>query len=349
MVMIMTMREVNLSGLDLKLVPALEALLRRRNVTHAAADVGLSQPAMSRALARLRDLQSDPLLVRTRAGYVLTPRAHAIQPLLAQAVAQLKGVFQPDDFDPAIVRRTVRLVAGDAQAVLLLPGVVARLTVDAPGVEVRVWEPYGPDVLDRRWTAGALDQVFALASAPLPPGVHSEAVGEDQLALVMRRGHPAAGHAWSLADYGVWEHVGVAIVGDGRSEIDDFALLAAHGVTRRIALVTPYFTAALAAVAATDLVSTVSGAMAQRFAGAFDLILQHPPFPDTSLTTTLVCSHVRAADPFLVWFRGLVREIADEVIPDRGLPAPPFFAVTQDLNGGRAGWKPAIRRTPPLA
>ena len=300
------MRDVNLAGLDLNLVPALEALLRRRNVTRAAEDVGLSQPAMSRALARLRDLQGDPLLVRTGAGYVLTPRAQAIQPLLAQAVAQLKGVFQPEAFDPGVVHRTLRLVAGDPQAILLLPGVMARLAAEAPGVDVCV-EPYGPDVLERL-DSGALDLGFALANTPLPPGVHSEAVGEDRLALVMRRGHPAAAHAWSLVDYADWGHVGVAIVGDGRSEID--ALLAAHGVTRRIALVTPYFTAALAAVAATDLVTTVSATMAQRFAKAFDLILQDPPFPDTSLTTTLVCSHVRAFDPFLIWFRELVREVA---------------------------------------
>lgn len=309
------MREVNLAGLDLNLIPALEALLRRRNVTRAAEDVGLSQPAMSRALARLRDLQGDPLLVRTRAGYVLTPRAQAVQPLLAQAVAQLKGVFQAEDFDPAVVRRTVRLVAGDAQAILLLPDVMARLAVEAPGVEVRV-EPYGPDVLERL-EGGALDLVFALVSTPLPPGVHSEEVAKDQLALVMRRGHPAAALAWSLADYGQWGHVGVAIVGDGRSEID--ALLAAHGVTRRIALVTPYFIAALAAVAATDLVTTVSALTARRFAAAFDLVLHDPPFADTRLTTTLVCSHVRAADPFLVWFRALVREVAGEAAMPSGV------------------------------
>ena len=80
------MREVNIAGLDLNLVPALDALLRRKNVTRAAADAGLSQPAMSRALARLRDVLGDELLVRTRQGYVLTPRAEAILPALAAAV-----------------------------------------------------------------------------------------------------------------------------------------------------------------------------------------------------------------------------------------------------------------------
>ena len=306
MLIIQSMRELNMAGLDLNLVPALEALLRRRNVTHAAADVGLSQPAMSRALARLRDLQGDPLLVRGRSGYVLTPRAQAIQPHLARALGQLRHVFQPEAFDPGAQRRTLRLAAADTHTVLLLPGVAARLAREAPGVELRA-EAYRPDVLDRL-DSGALDLTFALSTTPLPAGVHSEVVAKDHLALVMRRGHPAAGRAWRLADYGDWSHVGVALVGDGRSEVD--AVLAAGGVTRRISLVTPHFMAALATVAASDMVTTVSAAFARRFAPALDLVLQTPPFGELSLQTTLVSSHVRAADPLLAWFRGVVREVA---------------------------------------
>jgi len=102
----------------------------------------------------------------------------------------------------------------------------------------------------------------------------------------------------------------VALTGDGQSELD--AILAAAGVSRRIALVTPHFTAALAAVAASDMVTTVSAALARTFAATFDLVLQPPPFGETALPATLVCSHVRAADPFLVWFRRLVREVAVE-------------------------------------
>ena len=77
------MREVNLAGLDLNLLPVLEALLRLRNVTRAAAEVGLSQPAMSRALARLREIFDDPLLVRIGGGLAPTPAAEALQPKVA--------------------------------------------------------------------------------------------------------------------------------------------------------------------------------------------------------------------------------------------------------------------------
>jgi DNA-binding transcriptional LysR family regulator len=300
------MREVNISGLDLNLVPALDALLRHRNVTHAAGEIGLSQPAMSRALARLRDLQEDPLLVRTKTGYVLTPRARALQPLLASAVRDLREMFIRRQFDPGAERRTLRLAASDAQTVLLMTSVMARLAKDAPGVDVRV-EAYSAGLYDRL-DSGALDVAFALSTTPLPPGAYSEIVLEDELALIMRRRHPAARRTWTLADYAKYPHVGVAVIGDGETEID--AILATAGIKRRIALTTPHFMAALSAVGASDMVTTLSAALARRFAPTFGLVLHKPPFGDIRLRMTLICSHIRAADPFLGWFRTVVREVA---------------------------------------
>jgi DNA-binding transcriptional LysR family regulator len=304
------MREPHISALDLNLVPALDALLRRRNVTRAAEEVGLSQPAMSRALGRLRDLQCDPLLVRTRAGYALTPHAQAIQPRVAEAIATLLEVFRPLAFDPAQARRTVRLAGADTHTILILPGLMARLGAEAPAVDLRV-EPYRPDTL-ARIESGELDLTFALTGTPLPPGAYSEVVGTDRLALAMRRGHPAAERAWRLADYAAFDHVGVALTGDGQSEID--ARLASHGVARRIALVTPHFTAALATVAATDMVTTISRALARRFAPSLGLVLKDPPFEAPPLETTLVSSHWRAADPLLAWIRARAREAAVETM-----------------------------------
>ena len=304
------MREVNVAAIDLNLVPALEALLRRRNVTHAADEVGLSQPAMSRSLARLRELQGDPLLVRTRSGYALTPRAEAIQPLLAQTMRNLRDLFQKEAFDPGTARRTVRFALADAHSVTIVPELMHRLASLAPGVDV-VSQPYRADTLTRL-ERGEVDFLFALSGTPLPPGTHSEIVAEDRLALVMRRAHPAASKKWKTKDYASHQHVGVALLGDGVSDID--ARLAAHGVSRRMAVVVPHFMGALATVAATDMVTTVAESLARRFADTFDLVWQAPPFGEVKLQMTLVCAHVRAEDPFLKWFRGLVKEVAGAVI-----------------------------------
>jgi len=308
------MQDAHITGLDLKLVPALEALLRRRNVSHAAEELGLSQPAMSRALARLRDLQGDPLLVRAQGGYVLTPRAQALQPRLAEVLSQLGAVFHPQAFDPANERRVLRLAAADVHTIIILPGVAARLARDAPGVDLRV-ETYGP-ATPGRVLVGEVDLAFALTTTPLPTGAYSEVVAEDRMAVVTRRGHPTANRPWSMADYGAYPHATVALLGDGQSEMD--AVLAAAGVTRRVALATPHFVAALAAVSATDMVTTMSAALAERLAPALGLRLQPPPFAETRLEMTLASSHIRASDPFLAWFRDVVRQAAREA----GVGAP---------------------------
>jgi DNA-binding transcriptional LysR family regulator len=307
--MILTMREVNISGLDLNLLPPLEALLRHCNVTHAAADAGLSQPAMSRALFRLRQIFDDPLLVRSHGKFVLTPKAQSLEPRVRAALNDMKGLFEEPRFDPALERRIIRIAATDTQTVLLFPAVMARLARDAPGIDVRI-DRYGPELfvqLDN----GSLDLAFALTTSDLPPGAMSEHISSDRLALIMRKGHPAARRAWTLADYGTVNHVSVSIFGDGRSELD--TLLAAVGVTRRIALVTPHFTAALAAVSETDMVTTLSENFAERYRDTFNLVLLKPPFEDTELHVTMVWSHLRNSDKVLSWFRGVVRDVAREV------------------------------------
>ena len=158
------MREVNLAAVDLNLLPPLEALLRRRNVTRAAADAGLSQPAMSRALGRLRDLLDDPLLVRQGGGFILTPFAEALAPQLATALGEVQGLFSRPAFDPRGETRTIRMVASDIHTVLLIPPLMARLAAQAPGVALRI-AAYSPELPDRV-ARGEVDLTFAVTGAP---------------------------------------------------------------------------------------------------------------------------------------------------------------------------------------
>jgi len=317
------MREVNLAGVDLNLLPALEALLKRRNVSHAADDVGLSQPAMSRALARLRDVLGDALLVRVPGGgYALTPRAEALSSQLIVTLDHVKAVFREPSFDPARVERTIRIAGIDTHTILLAPALMARLGQEAPGIDIR-FENYGPDLIERVET-GRLDLAFATATTPLPPGARSESYAHDKLVLVLRQGHPMAKRKWTIEDYGKVSHVGISIMGDSGSELD--AQLAKVGVHRRMALVTPHFIAALAAVSKTDMATTLSRVFATRFADEFGLVLKEPPLPNVDLELTVVWSHLRAADPVLAWVRGVMRDVAKE---------------TLDLAGGRDRRAPA--------
>ena len=303
------MRELNLAGVDLNLFPALEALLRRRNVTRAGADVGLSQPAMSRALARLRALIGDPILVKAPGGLAPTARAQALLPHLTACLDVLGGVLRAPAFDERELDRTFRIAATDAQTMLIAPPLLAKIRALAPRASL-VFEPFRADVRERIQT-GDLDLAFAVASTPLPPGAYSEPLGDDRLALMMRRGHPAADAAWTLADYGRFDHVTVGIFGDNLSEID--AELAEAGVVRCIALTTPHFVAALAAVGASDCVTTLSAALGRRFADTFGLVLREPPLRRTQLPLIVVGAATRANDPAVTWLRARLKEVAAEV------------------------------------
>ncbi len=227
---------------------------------------------------------------------------------MSAALDELRGLFRAPEFDPATLERVIRLGAADVHTILLAPPLIARLQREAPAVDLR-FERIGRDIV-ARMEQGDVDLCFATAATPLPPGMFSEGIARDRLALVMRRGHPAANRAWTPADYGAYPHATVAVFADGVSEID--ARLAGEGVERRIALTTPHFMATLAAVAASDLVTTISAAFAQKFAGALDLVLREPPFDD-NLELTVVASRLRAADPAMRWFRSVLREEAAPV------------------------------------
>src|SRR4051794_23197152 len=116
---------MNLNSLDLNLLVALDALLRETNVSRAAMRIGLSQPATSHALQRLRDLIGDPLLVRTGARMELTPRAQALRAPLAQTLDQVRSLFIPDDFDAASERQ-FRLMMPDLAVELLMPRLMEK-------------------------------------------------------------------------------------------------------------------------------------------------------------------------------------------------------------------------------
>src|SRR5688500_4975014 len=127
---------MNLAALDLNLLVALDALLREASVSRAAERIGLSQPATSHALRRLRDLMGDPLLVRAGPRMELTPRAEALREPLAAALAQVQGLFAEDAFDPAVSRRRFKAMIPDVSTSVLLPAIVRRLEAEAPHVRL---------------------------------------------------------------------------------------------------------------------------------------------------------------------------------------------------------------------
>jgi DNA-binding transcriptional LysR family regulator len=303
------MPDLNLRSLDLNLLPALDALLRRRHVTRAAEEVGLSQPAMSHMLSRLREVLGDELLVRGPAGLALTSRGEELAPRAAAALSAIRSVYRAAPFEISKARRVLHVVGCDLHSILFGPGLLARIRREAPGIELSM-ENYTRDVF-RRLGDGTVDLVFADTDTPLPPGVVSTVIGQDRYALVMRKEHPAASRKWTLADYAKWDSAVVSIFGDGQSNVD--ARLAKAGVVRRIGLSTPHFVGALAAVSATDMIANTSHMFALRHARAYRLIVKEAPFPEIRFTSTVVASALRTNDPVIRWICALAKEVSEEV------------------------------------
>lgn len=303
------MRHLNLSSVDLNLLPSLEALLRRRHVTRAAEDVGLSQPAMSHVLARLRRVFDDDLLVRGPSGLALTPLAEEIAPRITEILSAARAIYRPPPFELSKVRRVLRIAGCDWHLVLFVPDLMKRIRAEAPGIELS-FENYTRDVF-QRLDDGSIDLVFFNAETPLPSGAVSTVIGEDRYALVMREGHPAVSKKLTLADYTKWDSVVVSLIGDGRSDID--ARLAKAGLTRRIGLSTPHFMGCLAVVSSTDMIATTSHLLATRHAKAYRLVVREPPFREVRFNNTIIASAVRMNDPVIRWFCALVKEVSEDV------------------------------------
>jgi DNA-binding transcriptional LysR family regulator len=303
------MRDLNLRSTDLNLLPALDALLRTRHVTRAAEEVGLSQPAMSHMLGRLRDVLGDELLVRGPSGLAVTARGEELAPLVAAALSSVRSVYRPIPFEISRVKRVLHVVACDLHSILFGPTLLARLQREAPGIVLSL-ENYTRDVF-KRLEDGTVDLVFADTDTPLPPGAVSTVIGQDRYALVMRKKHPAASRKWTLADYAKWDSAVVSIFGDGQSNVD--ARLAKAGVVRRIGLATPHFTAVLAAVSTTDMIANTSHMFALRHARAYRLVVKATPFPQIRFTSTVIGSALRTNDPVIRWFCALIKEISEEV------------------------------------
>ena len=209
---------MNLNSLDLNLLVALDALLREASVSRAAMRIGLSQPAASHALQRLRDLIGDPLLVRTGARMELTPRAQALRGPLAQALDQVRGLFIPDDFDAARSERHFRLMMPDLAVELLMPPLMEKVTQAGAERHASTWCRGGGLRSSPPEFARTIDLVISIGDAF--KGFHRQRLYTDSDALAVRRGHPGRRQIEEARCVPAARHVAVVIRGQSEDLID---------------------------------------------------------------------------------------------------------------------------------
>lgn len=301
MVYIASMREVDLRRLDLNLLVALEALLDEKNVTRAAQRLGMSQPAASRALGRLRALFSDALLVDGPGGYVLSARAEELRPALRRILAGVSEMLEGNAFDPATTTGRIRLLMQDLQAAVLAPHLLARLAREAPSLDLDIVAPgtNGFEALEH----GTADAMVALID-DAPVGIQRRRLYDEQLVTIMRAHHPALAGKLTLDRFLALEHIVVSVTGIGAAPVDE--VLARMGRTRRVKLRVPNFFAAVEIAARSDLVMTLPASLA-RVAADMRRFVSLPPALDLGRFTMSLAWHARQQDaPRHIWLRRMI-------------------------------------------
>jgi DNA-binding transcriptional LysR family regulator len=312
---------MNLSGVNLNLLVAFVALLDEGSVTRAGLRSGLSQPAMSSALRRLREMFGDPLFVRTPRGLSPTPRALQLDAPVRRTLEQIGDLFQLGvPFDPSSAAMTFALATTDYGSIVVLPRLLQRLKTVAPGVSLNVRALRALD-LQAAFQRGDLDLAVTWRLEPSAfeqAAFYTRALFDERLVCIVRADHPSARRRLTLARFTAMEHVVVSPSEEFQPIVD--VVLAQHRLRRRVAVVVPHFVAAPFVVSGTDFVATVPEQVARSLAATLRLRILKPPVLLPAVAVRLVWHERTHTNPAHVWFRELVTNLYAS--PPRDVLAP---------------------------
>jgi DNA-binding transcriptional LysR family regulator len=299
------MANVKWGAFDLNLLIVFDAVMQERSVTRAGDRLGLSQPALSHALTRLRHMLKDDLFVRSPKGMVPTPRAEQLALPIKQALEELQHSLEPTLFDPATATRTFRIAADNYAAVVLVGPIAARIGKTAPNVTLE-FRPSGTlnvlDLLDR----DELD----LAIGPFAD--HGERFShqqllEDEFVAVMRKAHPAAAaRELSLESFAALSHLEISSVQYATDFVDE--ALAGRELTRRIALRAP-FLSAVRILVASDMVSIFRRRIGEELIRYRPLVVRKLPLASPVMATGMLWHRRFDHQQAHRWLRDTVKEI----------------------------------------
>lgn len=298
---------MNINAIDLNLLKAFDALMVERGVTRAAQRIGLSQPAMSHALARLRDLFKDDLFVRTPAGLEPTNRARDLAALLEPALEGVRAALNlANGFDPATSHRTFTAAMAEYAEIALVERLTEQFERLAPAASLRLIPATSTDyegLLDR----GSAD-VALLHLRDSPVRFERRVAFCDPMVVMARPGNPWLDQPLTLARYAALPHVLVSPRGTVTGGMDE--ALAQHGLSRRISLFVGTYMALPLALARSDLVATVPAHTARRIADMAGLEIHPLPFARRS-EVSMVWHRRCRSDPAQEWFRTLILKPAE--------------------------------------
>ena len=308
---------MNINRIDLNLLVYLDALLRERNVTQAANQLNLSQPAMSNGLRRLRDLFDDPLLVRTSEGMTPTERALELEPVVREVLSTIDRAVQPrSDFEPKEAQRVFRIMASDYAESTLLPTVLGQLRTLAPGLTLDIMTP--SDVSFKDVERGKVDMVINRFDS-MPQSFHQIHLWDDSFSCVLSPENPVL-KDFTLDNYLKANHVWVSKTGMGVGvgvNPDDVqrlgwvdAALNKLGKKRQIRVFTRHYQAAMTMAEQNDLIVTLPTRAAQLKANNPRVVIREPPMDIPPLELKMAWSPLLQHNPANRWLRKLIADSA---------------------------------------
>lgn len=311
------MLHYNCMRYDLNLLPVFVTLMEERNVTRAADRLGITQPALSNALSRLRVVMRDPLFVRERYGMQPTQMALELAPVIATALAAIDGaVLGQQEFDPAEADLSFTIAPNSYVEYVLMPAIVARLRETAPGIRLRL-TPYGNDLIETGVMSGTTAMVLGRIVEP-PDNLAVQHLMDEGLACVVRADHPEVSDSLSKEQYERMRHVNV--VPHGRLRVGLFQALEQRGLRREVAVSVTHFLAVPEMIAVTDYCATLPRLICRHLAADPRLKIVPAPVDLGSFPVDLAW-HVRHRnDPAHRWLRSLIADVAREVSEVRWTP-----------------------------
>jgi len=294
---------MNLSRIDLNLFTVFDAIYREGGITAASKRLHLSQPAVSHALGRLRELMNDPLFERHGNEMVATPLARTLAVTIGQSLGDLEQMMhRAGRFDPASSQRQFTIAVRESQETAFMPNLLAQVASTAPNIDVAAIRIERRDLEDDL-QSGEVD--FAIDVAlPLSADVRREAIGASTLVVLARAEHPIIRGALDLETYLAQEHV--LVTGRRRGRGYEDGALAKLGVTRRIRLRCQQYAAANDVVSRTDLLATMSRKQAETV-NKTNQILAFPV--EIAPLESFLYWHARSEDdPACRWFKNVLLE-----------------------------------------
>src|SRR5437016_6161021 len=297
---------MELKDIDLNLLVVFNQLLAERRVSKVADNLGLSQPAVSNALARLRKLTDDTLFLRTTRGMEPTPYAQQLAEPVAYALGMIHSALnQRSTFDPAVSERIFTIGMTDIGEIYFLPSLMERLAAAAPRLSLSTVRNTAVNLRDEM-SAGHVDLAIGLLPQ-LKGGFYQRRLFKQRYVCMFRKAHRLYKRKISLQEFSAAEHVVVVSAGTGHGKVDE--LLERSGIERKVRLTVPHFVAIGHILHSTNMVATVPERLAQRMVEPFGLsYVSHPPaLPEVAINVFWHAKHHK--DPANQWLRGLLFEM----------------------------------------